>query len=98
MNSTQIIEAHGILADELRYQPDLLDEQSSVPELINWITHCRNSTHRYLVTLMDVRTGQEKQLDVVVDSDRFCDIAQAVRSRYGHDWEFFNWIDTEEPF
>ena len=101
MNTIQTIEAHGVLTDELRYQPDpILDttEQLDLPELITWITNCRSSTYRYLVTLVHLRTGEEKHLDVVIDCDRFCDIAQAVRSRYGPEWEFLQWIDTEEPF
>lgn len=100
MNTIQTIEAHGVLTNELRYQPDSVDadEQLSIPELITWITNARSSTHRYLVTLVHVGTGEEKHLDVVLDCDRFCDIAKAVRSRYGYDWEFLNWIDTEEPF
>lgn len=100
MNTIQTIEAHGVLTDELCYQPDSVDatEQLAIPELITWITNCRSSTYRYLVTLAHVTTGEEKHLDVVIDCDRFCDIAKAVRSRYGYDWEFLNWVDTEEPF
>jgi hypothetical protein len=54
--------------------------------------------NRFLITLVNLKSREERLLDLLIDSDRFIDIAQEVRKHFSCEWEFFEIIAPDEPF
>jgi len=72
-------------------------EFQNTAQYINAATDPTNA-HRFLVTLQNVRTGDERLLDVLIDECSFKALATEVRKHYDHRFEFVEWFDPSEPF
>ena len=66
-------------------------------ELINAATNPLKA-NRYLVTMIHRNTGEERLLDLLIDGQGFSAVMQEVRRHVSPIYEFFEWIDCDEPF
>jgi len=54
--------------------------------------------NRFLVTLVNLKTGDERLLDVLIDDCNFKALATEVRKHYDYRWEILEWFDPDCPF
>jgi len=66
-------------------------------EYINAASDPTNA-HRFLVTLQNPKTGDERLLDILIDECSFRALSTEIRKHYDHRFEFVEWFDPSEPF
>lgn len=86
------------------YKADIADE--SPPERltgdfnVKYINEAERPhlANRFLVTMVNPSTGDEKLLDLLIDGGSFRDLATEVRKHFDFNWEIFEWFDPDVPF
>lgn len=62
------------------------DMYAQQPQYLTVVSNPEVKTFRFVATMIHSQTGEERLADVVVDSDRYIDVVNAIRKTWTRQW------------